>query len=51
LKEDQDGLRWIQILCDEDGHNDWMLEFSVDIDASRESGKPVMILREFCPVS
>lgn len=51
LKEDQDGLRWIQILCDEDGHNDWMLEFSVDIDASRELGKPVMTLREFCPVS
>jgi hypothetical protein len=36
-----------QLLCDEDGHNDWLLVFAVDISASRAAGRPVMSLRDF----
>ncbi len=36
-----------QVICDDDGHNDWKLVFSVDVAASRAAGRPVITLQEF----
>jgi hypothetical protein len=36
-----------QVLCDEDAHNDWALRFTVDLEASRQAGKPLLRLVEF----
>lgn len=33
-----------QILVDAEGHNDWALDFQVDLEASRQRGKPVLNL-------
>lgn len=47
--EKTSSLTWTvrQVLVDEEGHNDWALEFTLDIDRSREAGKPVLILMKF----
>jgi len=39
-----DGLTWCvqQMLVDEDGHNDWVAEFEVDLAASREAREPIV---------
>ena len=47
LKDDPNTLICEQILCDEDGHNDWKFTFSVDVDGSRVAGRPVIMLQEF----
>jgi superfamily II RNA helicase len=39
-----------QTLIDEDGHNDWVLEFKVDLAASREKGKPILALSRIGPI-
>lgn len=39
-----------QTLVDAEGHNDWMLEFRVDVEASREKGKPVLRLLEIAAI-
>jgi superfamily II RNA helicase len=33
-----------QVLTDPEGHNDWKMEFELDIEKSREQGKPVLKL-------
>ena len=33
-----------QMLVDPEGHNDWVAEFEVDLEASRKSGEPAMRL-------
>ena len=50
LKDDQDTLTCEQVVCDEDGHNDWNLVFAVDVDASRTAGRPIIRLQEFRPI-
>ncbi|HNX31143.1 MAG TPA: DUF3516 domain-containing protein [Holophaga sp.] len=42
--DEPDTLRVQQMLVDPDGHNDWVAEYRVDLEASRESGRPVMDL-------
>jgi superfamily II RNA helicase len=39
-----------QTLVDSDGHNDWAIDFSVDIDASRENGTPALTLIQIDPI-
>lgn len=41
-----DGAAWRvqQMLVDEEGHNDWMAEFAVDLAASRAAAEPVLRL-------
>ena len=48
----EDGLTWRvqQMLVDEEGHNDWVAVFEVDLEASREKGEPVLGLRRIGPV-
>ena len=43
----EDKLTWRvqQMLVDPEGHNDWVAEFSVDLQASREDAEPVLRLR------
>ncbi|WP_437910794.1 DUF3516 domain-containing protein [Sorangium sp. So ce327] len=43
----EDGGSWVvqQIIADPEDHNDWMLDCKVDIDRSREAGRPVIVLR------
>jgi superfamily II RNA helicase len=43
----EDGRTWRvqQMLVDPDGHNDWVAEFVVDLNASRQAGEPVMDFR------
>jgi hypothetical protein len=38
------GWRVEQMLIDPDMHNDWVAEFAVDLDASRDAGHPVLRL-------
>ncbi len=47
VDETDAGRRWLvqQVLVDTDEHNDWVAEFVVDIEASREAGEPVLVLR------
>jgi superfamily II RNA helicase len=40
-----------QTLLDEDGHNDWVLKFAINIDASKVAGKPMLRLIAFEPIS
>src|SRR5512137_369303 len=44
VSEMADGLAWRveQMLVDPDMHNDWVAEFGVDLDASREAARPVI---------
>ncbi len=35
-----------QIILDEEEANDWALDFAVDMDASREAGRPVLVLSD-----
>ena len=37
-------IRVEQMLVDQEGLNDWVAEFTVDLDASREAGTPVITL-------
>ncbi len=43
--EDKKSWRVQQILVDPEAHNDWILEFHIDLSASREKKEPVMQLR------
>jgi hypothetical protein len=47
-----DGRAWRvqQMLVDDEGHNDWVAEFDVDIEASREKGEPVLANRRVGPL-
>lgn len=47
-----DGRRWLveQVLVDADGHNDWMAQFTVDLEASRLLGRPVLTLEALCAI-
>ena len=36
---------WAQVLLDPEDENDWVLSGSIDIEASREAGRPVLSLR------
>jgi superfamily II RNA helicase len=47
LSEGKDVLVCQQVVADEDNHNDWMLEFTCDVAASRAEGRPVLKLKEF----
>ena len=40
-----------QVLVDPDEHNDWKVEFQVDLMASRETGEPALRLRETSSVA
>ncbi|HXG49006.1 MAG TPA: DUF3516 domain-containing protein [Methylomirabilota bacterium] len=42
--EDRKTWRVQQVLVDPEGHNDWMVEFTVDLPASRQAGAPVLRL-------
>jgi Domain of unknown function (DUF3516) len=35
----------VQVLCDPEGHDDWALSASVDLEASAKAGRPVMVMR------
>jgi hypothetical protein len=39
-----------QVLVDDEGHNDWMAEWDVDLTASREKNQPVLWLRRLGPI-
>jgi len=39
-----------QVLVDVNGYNDWMAEFTVDIEASRKSSRPVIKFEKIAPV-
>jgi hypothetical protein len=43
VSDAREGRAWRveQMLIDPDMHNDWVAEFEVDLDASREAGRPV----------
>ena len=43
--EDQKTWRVQQMLVDPEGHNDWVVEFEVDLAASRAAGEPALQLR------
>ncbi len=49
VRPSEDGGTWRvqQMLVDEEGINDWVAEFEVDLAASRERGEPVMALGRF----
>jgi hypothetical protein len=40
-----------QILIDSDEHNDWRVEFELDVAKSREQGRPVLKLITVGPVA
>ncbi len=44
-------LRWefAQVLLDPEEENDWVMSGSIDIDASREAGRPLLCLRRIGP--
>ena len=42
--DDRVSWRVQQMLVDPDGHNDWVVELDVDLQASREAGAPVLRL-------
>ncbi len=44
---DRNSLRVIQLLQDEESFNDWVLEFEIDLKASRELGLPLIRLIKF----
>jgi superfamily II RNA helicase len=48
----QDRRTWRvqQMLVDPEGHNDWLVEFEVDLEASRNAGQPVARLLRIGPV-
>lgn len=48
----EDGQSWRvqQMLVDPDGHNDWMAEFDVDLQTSRQQGEPVLRLLRLGPL-
>ena len=40
-----------QTLLDAEGHNDWTLEFRIDLEASRDKGKPVLRLMDIAAIN
>jgi len=46
LGKSADGV-WdlVQVVCDSDGDDDWVLTASVDLEASAREGRPVLALR------
>jgi uncharacterized protein DUF3516 len=52
LSSSDDGRVWRvqQVLVDPELHNDWMVEFEVDLAASRAAGQPVLWLRSAGPI-
>jgi hypothetical protein len=46
VKVAEDRRSWLvqQVLVDPDGHNDWMVEVTVDLAASRAAAEPVLRL-------
>ena len=35
----------VQVLCDPEGHDDWTLSVTVDLEASAKAGRPVLVMR------
>ena len=35
----------VQVLCDAEGDDDWMLTATVDLEASAKAGRPVLVMR------
>lgn len=52
VEASEDGGAWrvCQVLVDPEELNDWQLEFSVDLAAAREEGKPSLVLHGLAPV-
>lgn len=52
IRVQDQGVAWTveQVLTDPDGHNDWVMEFTVDMDKSREAAKPVLSLVRIGPI-
>jgi hypothetical protein len=48
--DDRRTWRVQQVLVDPEQHNDWMVEYEVDLPASREANRPVLWLREIGPI-
>ena len=46
VKTTEDGVSWLveQMLIDSEGLNDWVMELDVDLEGSREEGKPLLKL-------
>jgi hypothetical protein len=40
-----------QVLVDPDAHNDWLVAFEVDLNASRQTREPVLRLIRIGPVA
>ncbi|MEO8501052.1 MAG: DUF3516 domain-containing protein, partial [Vicinamibacteria bacterium] len=53
VKPAGDGASWTvqQMLIDTEGLNDWVVEFGVDLTASREAGEPVIRLARLGPLA
>ena len=49
--EDKKTWRVQQVLVDPDEHNDWIVEFEVDLIRSRDLGEPVLLLRRLGSLS
>ncbi|HKX61249.1 MAG TPA: DUF3516 domain-containing protein [Verrucomicrobiae bacterium] len=47
VAEDKKAWAVQHVLVDPEGHNDWMVEFAVDLSESRRLGEPVMRLEKF----
>jgi len=49
----EDGTSWrvSQVLVDPDGHNDWQVQFHVDLAQAREEGRPTLRLLEVAPIA
>lgn len=45
-EENQQIWRIRQLLVDPDGHNDWEVSFELDVDRSREMGRPQLALTQ-----
>jgi hypothetical protein len=39
-----------QMLIDPEGHNDWQCQFTIDLSAARDDGKPTLVLTGIGPV-
>lgn len=48
----EDGKTWrvSQVLVDPEGHNDWHMEFQIDLARAREEGRPTLVLLGVGPV-
>ncbi len=52
VEPSEDGKTWRidQVLVDPEGHNDWRLEFHLDLERARRAGRPVLRLMQIGPV-